>query len=66
MHGTAIVTGPSSGTSLAEITRRPEPNLRYRSGEFPRSTVAQRPVDITADTIVAGTSMLLRSGAPRI
>lgn len=53
------------GEVIAEIARTPEPNLRYQSDEFPRSIAAQKLVDTTGETIVAGTSMLLGSGAPR-
>lgn len=51
------------GQVIAEIARAPEPNLRYQSDEFPRSIAAQKLTDTTGESIVAGTSLLLRNGA---
>ncbi len=51
------------GQVIAEIARDPEPNLRYQSDDFPRQIAGQKLTDPTGETIVAGTSMFLTSGA---
>lgn len=51
------------GQVIAQIARDPEPNLRYQSDDFPRQIAGQKLTDPTGETIVAGTSMFLTSGA---
>lgn len=59
-------TGESAehvGQVIAEIASEQNPTFRYQSDDFPRQIAGQKLVDPTGESVVAQTSMLLKSGS---